>query len=270
MWVTRLRIVDWVYSKTLTLLATLKTRNQPPVRVLCIFGSRTFVSISWMCKKQTSVSHSSTESEIMSLDAGKSMDGLLALDLRDTVIEVLRWNDNTVKPGHDSIRDISAGQNPKTKTPTDKRKQKVDQVSDVDYVPTNTHILLKVSLSCTFLKTIKLSSKWLSNDKVQRWDTCPEPTGLRLIGCLTGSDPSQKCWHQKQLADMLTKVSFTRDEWNHLHRWFNIRSFSVSRCSLVAISVIFFLIRSESREACQKEVKRRLQVKVHRWRNQNQ
>ena len=30
---------------------------------LCIFGSHTFVPISWMYKKQTSVSHSSTESE---------------------------------------------------------------------------------------------------------------------------------------------------------------------------------------------------------------
>ena len=29
--------------------------------VLCIFGSHTFVPISWMCKKQTSVSHGSTE-----------------------------------------------------------------------------------------------------------------------------------------------------------------------------------------------------------------
>ena len=36
---------------------------------LCIFGSHTFVPISWMCKKQTAVSHSSTESEIVSLDA---------------------------------------------------------------------------------------------------------------------------------------------------------------------------------------------------------
>ena len=36
---------------------------------LCIFGSHTFVPGSWMCKKQTSVSHSSTESEIISLDA---------------------------------------------------------------------------------------------------------------------------------------------------------------------------------------------------------
>ena len=37
---------------------------------LCIFGSHTFVPISWMCKKQTSVSHSSTESEMISLDTG--------------------------------------------------------------------------------------------------------------------------------------------------------------------------------------------------------
>ena len=41
--------------------------------VLCIFGSRTFVPISWMCKKQTSVSHISTESEIISLDAAPAV-----------------------------------------------------------------------------------------------------------------------------------------------------------------------------------------------------
>ena len=34
---------------------------------LCVFGSHTFVPMSWMCKKQTAVSHSSTESEIISL-----------------------------------------------------------------------------------------------------------------------------------------------------------------------------------------------------------
>ena len=37
---------------------------------LRVFGSHTFVPISWMCNKQTSVSHSSTESEVISLDAG--------------------------------------------------------------------------------------------------------------------------------------------------------------------------------------------------------
>ena len=37
---------------------------------LCVFGSHTFVPISWMCQKQTSVSHSSTESEIIFLIYG--------------------------------------------------------------------------------------------------------------------------------------------------------------------------------------------------------
>ena len=47
--------------------------------ILCICGSRTFVLISWMCKRQTSVSHSSTETEIISLDAGLRMDGVPVL-----------------------------------------------------------------------------------------------------------------------------------------------------------------------------------------------
>ena len=59
---------------------------------LCIFGSDTFVPISWMCKKQTSVSHSSTESEIISLDAGLRLDGKLALDLWDLIVAVLHGN----------------------------------------------------------------------------------------------------------------------------------------------------------------------------------
>ena len=55
---------------------------------LCIFGSHTFVPISWMCKKQTSVSHSSTESEIISLDTGLRLDGLPALELWDLIVSV--------------------------------------------------------------------------------------------------------------------------------------------------------------------------------------
>ena len=56
---------------------------------LCVFGSHTFVPRSWMCKKQTSVSHSSTESEIISLDAGLRLDGIPALDLWDLIVLVL-------------------------------------------------------------------------------------------------------------------------------------------------------------------------------------
>ena len=45
-----------------------------------------------MCKKQTSVSHSSTESEIISLDAGLRLDGIPALDLWDLIVAVLHGN----------------------------------------------------------------------------------------------------------------------------------------------------------------------------------
>ena len=53
---------------------------------LSVFGSRTFVPTSWMCKKQPSVSHSSTESEIISLDTGLRLDGLPALELWDLIV----------------------------------------------------------------------------------------------------------------------------------------------------------------------------------------
>ena len=54
---------------------------------LCIFGSHTFVPIGWMCKKQTSVSQSSKELEIISLDA--RLDGIPALDLWDLIVAFL-------------------------------------------------------------------------------------------------------------------------------------------------------------------------------------
>ena len=56
---------------------------------LCVFGSHPFVTISWRCKKQTEVSHTSTESEIITLDAGLRLDGIPALDLWDLIVSVL-------------------------------------------------------------------------------------------------------------------------------------------------------------------------------------
>ena len=46
----------------------------------CIFGNHTFVPRSWMCKERSD-SHSSTEKEIVSLDAGLRMDGVPTLEL---------------------------------------------------------------------------------------------------------------------------------------------------------------------------------------------
>ena len=66
---------------------------------LCVFGSHTFVPISWMCKKQTSVSHSSTESEIISLDAGLRLDGIPVLHLWDLIVSVLGNMTQTTENG---------------------------------------------------------------------------------------------------------------------------------------------------------------------------
>ena len=56
---------------------------------LCVFGSHIVDPISWMCKKQTFVSHSSTESEITSLDARLRLDGISAFDLWDLIDSAL-------------------------------------------------------------------------------------------------------------------------------------------------------------------------------------
>ena len=60
--------------------------------ILCIFGSQTFVPISWVCRKQTPVSHSSTEAELISLDAGLCMDEIPALDIWDLALEVFHFS----------------------------------------------------------------------------------------------------------------------------------------------------------------------------------
>ena len=91
MWETPQNSADWDCFKTSILQETLRTQNLRQVEH-CVFGSHTFVPSSWMCKKQTSVSHSSTESEIISLDAGfkhRRISGTPALDLWDLIVAVL-------------------------------------------------------------------------------------------------------------------------------------------------------------------------------------
>ena len=78
MWEILLNSADWDCFETRILREILRTQKSTSGGTLCIFGSHTFVPISWMCKKQTSVSHSSTESEIISLDAGLKLDGVPA------------------------------------------------------------------------------------------------------------------------------------------------------------------------------------------------
>ena len=136
-------VVNWQTKKTATIqilnsvsdfAGDLEDSKSTSGGILCIFGSRTFVPISWMCKKQTSVSHSSTESEIISLDALLRMDVLPALDLWDVVIEVLCSSNSTRLPANPAAGNCS--RNHKSK-PKQKGNRDVDRLSHVDYVSTN-------------------------------------------------------------------------------------------------------------------------------------
>ena len=55
---------------------------------LFLVGPNTWVPICWVCKKQTDVSHSSSEAEVISLDASLRVDGIPSLSLWDQVVEV--------------------------------------------------------------------------------------------------------------------------------------------------------------------------------------
>ena len=95
---------------------------------LCVFGSHTLVPISWMCKKQTAVYHSSTESKIISLDTGLRLDGLPALELWDLIVSALghisRISDRTGKPVNGEVKHH-------------KSHNKIEAMKDIDSVPSN-------------------------------------------------------------------------------------------------------------------------------------
>ena len=64
-WATLVTNPGWDRSRNPKLRGISKIQNRPGREFLYTFGSQTFVPISWMCKTQSAVSHSSTESEVI-------------------------------------------------------------------------------------------------------------------------------------------------------------------------------------------------------------
>ena len=189
---------------------------------LCIFGSHTFVPISWMCKKQTSVSHSSTESEIISLDTGLRLDGLPALELWDLIVSVF---------GNISHVSDRAGQPVNGKN---KSHNKIDVVHDIDLVPSNVQSASREALLYVFEDNeavIKMIMKGRS--PTMRHVSRTHRVALDWLFDRINLDPKIQIKYidtKNQLADILTKGNFTRDEWNHLLTLFNISHFSSTSC----------------------------------------
>ena len=142
MWETLPSNADWDCFKTHILQEILRIQNLLRVEH-CVFGSHTFVPISWMCKKQTSVSHSSTESEIISLDAGLRLDGIPALTLWDLVIEnISLYAQKKSKPcllerGHPLKSQHEICSPPHTLNKCKQSQRVINDLDNVDFIPSN-------------------------------------------------------------------------------------------------------------------------------------
>ena len=176
-----------------------------------------------MCKKQTSVSHSSTESEIISFDTGLRLDGLPALELWDLIISVFgnisHISDRTGQPVNRE----------------DKSHNKIDVIQDIDSVPSNVQSASREALLYVFEDNeavIKMIMKGRSPTMRHVFRT--HRVALDWLFDRINLDPKIQIKYidtKNQLADILTRENFTRDEWNHMLTLFNISHFSPKVCS---------------------------------------
>ena len=205
--------------------------------ILCIFGNQTFVPISWMCKKQTSVSHSSTEAEMISLDADLRMDGIRALHLWDLVIEVFHSSPNqTNKTKHvkEPRGNLSATLQSNMRKPIPTTNTNPD-LTNIDHVPSSgTH-----SGSNTMLyvfedneAVIKMIIKGRSHP--MRHVSRTHRVALDWLFDRINLDSKIQIRYidtKHQLADILTKGTVTCDEWNNQLHFLNISHFSSTCCA---------------------------------------
>ena len=166
--------------------------------------------------KQTSVSHSSTESELISLDAGLRLDGIPALDSWDLIVLVLgnttQNHGRTVQPV--VCRDSSHAQGQPS-------RGMFNVLNNVDCVPSNvqfSHQELLLFVFEDYEAVIKMIIKG-RRSPTMRHVPRTHRVALDWLFDRINLDPKIQIKYNEtnnQLADILTKGNFTRDEWNHL------------------------------------------------------
>ena len=103
----------------------------------CAFSEA--IRFSWMCKNQISVPHSSTEAEVISLDACLRMDGIPALDLWDSVIKICHSSPNKtnkIKDVRELLGNLSANLQPNVRKQIPHTNTNLD-LTNIDHVPSN-------------------------------------------------------------------------------------------------------------------------------------
>ena len=180
---------------------------------------------SWMCKKQTSVSHSSTESEIISLGAGLRLDGIPALDLWELIVTVLHGNT------HQNVQ-IRGDPN---KSPTRKKIHGTIYVpNNVDFLSSNVNSSRKEALLYIFEDNEAVIKMIINGRSPMRHVSRTHRVTLDWLFDRINLDPKIQIKYidtKNQLADILTKGNFTRGEWKHLLCFVNISHFSsINKC----------------------------------------
>ena len=200
---------------------------------LCVFGSHTFVPISWMCKKQTSVSHRSTASEIMSLDAGLMLDGIPTLDLWDLIVAVLRNTNQSHKEQGDLLMNKREVRSPPHTIQKRKQTQRViNDLDNVEFVPSNVKSSHQEALLYVFEDNeavIKMIIKGRS--PTMRHVSRTHRVALDWLFDRINLDPKIQIKYIDTKNP--TRRHFTRDELNHLLCLFNMSHFSSTDCSEV-------------------------------------
>ena len=180
-----------------------------------------------MCKTQTSVSHRSTESEVDCLDAGLRMDGI-----HPHFVSGIWSLTYCTLPKTNQYRDLLRDQEQRkhTNTKTKKHTNRDDlELSNVDHVTANAKRSHFGAL-LYILKTIKRLSKLLSKGRspTMRYASRTHRVALDCLCDRINLGPKNTLIPKTQFADMWTRGSFTRHEWNHLlsffqhHEFFNV------------------------------------------------
>ena len=117
---------------------------------------------------------------------------------------------------------------------TKESKRSINCLMWITYPPT--HILLKASLSCTFFEDNEAVIKMISKGRspTMRHVSRTHRVSLDWLFDRINLEPQFEIKYvdtKTNSPTLLTKESFSRDEWNHLLRTFDIMSFSMFSCS---------------------------------------
>ena len=173
------------------------------------FG-KSYICSNYLDVQETNFSFSSTETEIISLDDGLRLDGIPALDLWDLIVSVSgNMTQTTERPGRPVV------------TAKNQRSQGMTNVFNrIDCVPSNVQSSHQEALLYLFEDNESVTKIIIKGKSpTMRHVSRTHKVALDWLFDRINLDPKIQIKYidtKNQLADILSKGNFTRDEWNHL------------------------------------------------------